>query len=532
MIREPPRSTLSSSSAASDVYKRQGETNHQIMLWHSMRVVYFLGLQCLFATLSHGTPAVCNSCQSYTSARAELVSASHSLSFDSGITLTPLEQQAADALLKIRNQDAVQYDPRQQYHPQQQAIESSDLFKILKQMPKGALLHVHSLGSIDNSVAALQRPDCYVAYSPNFITAGLKLAFNTSGPPPAIENASAWGLCTNQSPSFSAFEQRVREAMLFTSPELSMSKTFMWELFDSTIGLATTSLLYAPHWENVSCAAFTELAQDGVSHVELRLQTETAFLAANGTKLAIDDLIDAYLSGVRSCATGIDSISFVMALLRFEDEAIMERALQETVRLRQKYGPDVILGFDIDDEEDRFNTIAYYAPEFVQFNLSFFFHAGETRRDLHGLDNVYSALALNASRVGHGFSLRENPSLQRVMAERGTGLEVCPLSNQILRLVTGLDDHPAYGFAAAGVPLSLSPDDPIIYGYTGVTPDYTSAMWAWNLTLPWIKQAAMNSMITAAGPASHPEAMQAWEVKWDSWVQLSLIHISEPTRPY
>merc|ERR1712166_171491 len=187
-------------------------------------------------------------CHNYQQARAGLVNLQQHLSFDRDIVLTPLEQQATRVLLKLRDREAHLYNPRDQYNPQQTQIESGLFFNALKRMPKGAVLHIHSIGSIDLAVQALQREDCYVSFDPIFMTDGLQVTFNTA-PPPSL---NIWSKCTEQTP-FAEFEQRVRKAMLFTSPNSSVSKTDMWELFDATIGLATTPLLYEPYFELGVC---------------------------------------------------------------------------------------------------------------------------------------------------------------------------------------------------------------------------------------------------------------------------------------
>jgi len=67
--------------------------------------------------------------------------------------------------------------------------------------------------------------------------------------------------------------------------------------------------------------------------------------------------------------------------------------------------------------------------------MKYYFHAGETdRSNLKGTavdGNLYDALLLNTTRIGHGYALYKHPLLmQRVKAE-DVGVEVCPISNQV-----------------------------------------------------------------------------------------------------
>ena len=52
--------------------------------------------------------------------------------------------------------------------------------------------------------------------------------------------------------------------------------------------------------------------------------------------------------------------------------------------------------------------------------------------------------------------------------EKGIAIEVCPISNQLLRLVNDLRNHPAIVLLNNDIPVTISPDDPVIYGYNGI----------------------------------------------------------------
>ncbi len=84
-------------------------------------------------------------------------------------------------------------------------------------------------------------------------------------------------------------------------------------------------------------------------------------------------------------------------------------------------------------------------------------HAGETE----GAHSIWAALDdLQAERVGHGVRCLEDPALVTEMGERGTMLEVCPTSNDLLQVVATLEDHPLPEIRAAGLRVCLNTDDP------------------------------------------------------------------------
>ncbi len=98
-------------------------------------------------------------------------------------------------------------------------------------------------------------------------------------------------------------------------------------------------------------------------------------------------------------------------------------------------------------------------------------HAGEVA----GPSSVRGALeALGADRLRHGIRAVEDPSLVRELAGRGTVLDVCPISNLRTKVVSRLEEHPLPALVAAGIPCSISTDDPAMFG-TDLTGDYDAA---------------------------------------------------------
>lgn len=95
-------------------------------------------------------------------------------------------------------------------------------------------------------------------------------------------------------------------------------------------------------------------------------------------------------------------------------------------------------------------------------------HAGE----LGGPDAIRDALdLLHADRLRHGIRAVEDPALVAELVERGTVLDVCPVSNVRVGIVPSLEEHPIRELVAAGVRCSLSTDDPPMFD-TDLTSEY------------------------------------------------------------
>ena len=99
-------------------------------------------------------------------------------------------------------------------------------------------------------------------------------------------------------------------------------------------------------------------------------------------------------------------------------------------------------------------------------------HAGEAA----GVASIRGALdVLAADRLRHGIRAVEDPGLVRELAGRGVVLDVCPTSNVRTRVVPSLAEHPLPALVAAGVPCSVSTDDPAMFG-TNLSAEYTAAI--------------------------------------------------------
>lgn len=90
-------------------------------------------------------------------------------------------------------------------------------------------------------------------------------------------------------------------------------------------------------------------------------------------------------------------------------------------------------------------------------------HAGE----IVGPEHVWGAVCkLNADRVAHGIRAVEDPELLAYLAAHRIGCDVCPTSNVCLGVYPSIAAHPIRQLIAAGVPVTVSSDDPPMFNTT------------------------------------------------------------------
>jgi aminodeoxyfutalosine deaminase len=146
----------------------------------------------------------------------------------------------------------------------------------------------------------------------------------------------------------------------------------------------------------------------------------------------------------------------------------------ELVRQARKYKDRGVVGIGLGGEE------ALYPPE--KFTEVFELvrdegfasvpHAGE----VVGAASVRGAVdALHADRIRHGIRALEDPALVEELAERRIVLDVTPVSNLRTGVVGSLAEHPLPDLLAAGIPCTVSTDDPEMFD-TDLTREYEAAV--------------------------------------------------------
>ena len=134
--------------------------------------------------------------------------------------------------------------------------------------------------------------------------------------------------------------------------------------------------------------------------------------------------------------------------------------------------PDRVVALSVDGNESvAGHTGRRFAPLFERARGAGFrtcAHAGESS----GPEGVRDAVdLLRVERVDHGIRAAEDPALVEELAARAVPLDICPTSNIQLGVVTSLTTHPIERLRAAGVPVSVNTDDPLLFGVS-VTDEY------------------------------------------------------------
>jgi adenosine deaminase len=122
-----------------------------------------------------------------------------------------------------------------------------------------------------------------------------------------------------------------------------------------------------------------------------------------------------------------------------------------------------IIGFTIGGSEQTYppEPFADVYEKARQLGFHTSAHAGEAA----GAESVWGAIrTLKVERIGHGTRINEDPDLVEYLSKKKIPLEVCPISNVKTRVVAVVKDHPVKHYYDLGIPVTISTDDPKMFG--------------------------------------------------------------------
>ncbi|CAE6470123.1 unnamed protein product [Rhizoctonia solani] len=507
--------------------------------------------------------------EEYKHRRAELIASEKALRFDAEAisNATNKERHASEVVgaLRIKEVQTIwdadyekQMYPGMEFLTAKETILSTKLYEIIRKMPKGGLLHVHIQGVGDAKFllqTTLKYPQIHVRVCSAASQSGL--------PPPQFKPFSP-DMCAKYTnvPSLTSPEyvpgswvplHKARNEFAYGGPEgfdkwvvgamtISPKEAYVdfntsakiWERFTSTFGVASSMIRYEPIAKWHIRQTILSAIDDGISYVELRVGffRQVGFREDGSETLEPRDYLIWFGEAIQAVKDQMKAenreeefvgAKIIYTSIRSRSNQALIKYLEDCMALKEEF-PDLVAGFDIMGQEDIYSPLIYHAEPLLWFqeeckrrklDIPFVFHAGETLDDGGAADsNLYDALLLGTKRIGHGFSLAKHPLLMQMCKERGVALEVCPISNEILRLASSMPMHPLPILLNNGVPIALSSDNPAVFGNVGVI----VASEATNLLS--LKQLARQSLEHSLLSAEDKKkAIQLWEKRWDAYIE-------------
>ncbi|XP_078680475.1 adenosine deaminase 2-like [Branchiostoma floridae x Branchiostoma belcheri] len=477
----------------------------------------------------------------FLSARANLLSLEHGLKTGGDLALDDAEEAVNKVLmaLKVQELDSAlgsgSFPPSQHFFHAKSAIEQSQVFKFIRKMPKGAALHLHddSLADLTWLVKnATYRPDCFMCQNRQ---GALQFHFSSSWP--KRDPNCNWRRVNNtriETGNATKFDAELvaNMSLVREDPKVAYpTQDAVWKAFEGALTVANGLIFYSPVFKAYFYEALREFYEDNVQYIELRGLLPKIY-ELDGTTHDEAWVVAAYKEVTEQFVKDHPDFSgakFIYSSIRAFNESDIAKDVAKAVKLRAMF-PSFFAGYDLVGQEDPGHPLVYFLDTLLQpsqqnppVNLPYFFHAGET--DWEGMDvddNILDAILLNTSRIGHGFALTKHPVAMELARKKGIPIEVCPISNQVLKLVDDLRDHPVSFLLAQGHPVVISADDPSVWGARGLSYDFYQAFMAMggvDADLAFLKKLALDSLrYSSMSEDEKSKAMELFQQKWKSFL--------------
>ena len=476
-----------------------------------------------------------NSYENYLQKRTALLKADSVRYFDADIQLTAKEEQLNQKLVALQRSMIADYKanhffpPARNFYNSKAHIEQTPLFNILKKMPKGGILHLHS-GAMGNPRWMVQKaiaiPEMHVFWEAtnDQYTKGQLQAYAKDKAPkgfrPAYKIAQTNANFKNELLDLLTFDESIDR----DSVDIWKEFEYVFQRINGFLTYEKVAVDYLVHGAEI-------LIADNIQHAEFRTFFTSRFYDLEGNKNTEAEYLE-ILETVEKRVKAIDpDFTFILLQqsLRFFDKARIGQEVLDAHDYRSKY-PRWVRGFDLVAEEDNGHTTLFHAKQFLKIDslkkatgidLPLYLHDGES--NWASTANLYDAILLGTKRIGHGFNLFRFPTLIELVKEKDVCIEVSPLSNQILGYIRDLRMHPASTYLRRGVNCVISSDDPLIFDYEGLSYDFWSVFLAWELDLASLKKLTRNSIEYAAlTDEEKATAMVVWEKRWAKFVDEAL----------
>lgn len=127
-----------------------------------------------------------------------------------------------------------------------------------------------------------------------------------------------------------------------------------------------------------------------------------------------------------------------------------------------------------------------------KLGMPFTIHAGECGN----VQNILDSVEVGALRIGHGIAMRGNSEVQKMIREKGIGVEMCPISNLQTKAVESESQYPLREFLDNGIKVTINTDNRTVSNTT-MTKEFQFIQEHYRITDEEIRLMMINAVDTA-----------------------------------
>ncbi|XP_026490761.2 adenosine deaminase 2-like [Vanessa tameamea] len=472
----------------------------------------------------------------YNAERANLLEQEFGLQVGGNIKLSDKENSANNVLMRYKRQEVDEsfqnpkyFNFSRHYFTYKNDIEKSKVYHIIRKMPKGAALHVHSslMLSAERLLALTYEDHLYACFADD----DLKLHFSANVPQrPCHTKWQLLSVLRNETEDIVSFDENIKKHFTLYSQnekDLKFDINYVWERFNKVCRTIKDLIAYRPVREKFFYEALKEFYNDKIMYIELRSGLPILY-ELDGTLHDLTHMPRIYhrvAKRFKEDHPDFIGIKLIVTIHRAKDINKIRKSIEIARRIKEEL-PDMFAGFDLVGQEDLGKPLVDFYPALTEAkdDINFYFHGGETNWFGSSTDeNLADAILLGSKRIGHGYALIKHPSLLAAVKAKDIALEVNVISNVVLSLVSDVRNHPLASYLAFGMPVVLSSDDPGAWGADPLSHDFYISfvgIASKRANLRMLKQLVINSIKYSALNASEKlEAFKKLFKEWDDFIE-------------
>lgn len=196
-----------------------------------------------------------------------------------------------------------------------------------------------------------------------------------------------------------------------------------------------------------------DLKKDNIKYVEARFAPGFS----KHEDITYSEIMESVLEGLKEASKECGILYQVIACcMRHMDDKTNQQMLKEC----RPYLGEGLCAVDLAGDEAGFPAAKFY--DLFQYakklDYSYTIHAGECG----SMQNILDAAEMGAKRIGHGIAMMGHPDVQKLIAQKRIGVEMCPISNYQTKALQPDEVYPIREFAKNGVLVTLNTDNRLV----------------------------------------------------------------------
>lgn len=330
----------------------------------------------------------------YEAQRAAVVAKERGTNFESDTPeLSDREQLANEIVMAAKQVELLAghenphtFAPSQHFFDVMDQIRDSKIYKILRKMPKGGILHAHdtAIASVDFLVSVTYREHLWQGKDTG---SGEIVDFKFSRESPGhLKSHLNWTLVATERTNQGRERYDAYVRSLFTLRTANPRDTYrdinaVWNKFMNLFMLVGPLVTFAPVWRDYYRQTLRESFEDNVQYLEFRGLLPDLY-DLDGKAYSQSDNVQMYVDVLKEFKEENPEFigsKFIYAPLKAVPDTVFEEYMLTMVKLHETY-PDFVAGFDLVGQEDTSRKLFSFAELLLNLpeNIKYFFHAGET----------------------------------------------------------------------------------------------------------------------------------------------------------